>query len=165
MHSRFAYSRLLYHQLLWGTKIKAVKGKKKKQKQYEARIKRKCLLWMSFFSNMATNCHCLRGTSAPHDSPANLLMAGLFHTAPWWRRRPCSDDAGGLAGREAAAACTDTLGLAPIKCWWQKLPAETRRCSSDAAWCWPESSSLKVCQQPCVTLSVRGVRVWYFLRH
>lgn len=39
-------------------------------------------------------------------------MAGLFHTAPWWYRRPCSYEAGGLGWCGRAVACTDGLGPA-----------------------------------------------------
>lgn len=120
---RFAYSRLLCHQLLWGRKIKAVKEKK----QYEGRMKQKCSPVCFECPFSVTWQQTATETSAPHDSPANFLMAGLFHTAPWWRRRPRSYDAGGLAWRGAAVACTDRLGLGPIKCWRQKLTAETCR--------------------------------------
>lgn len=123
---------------------------------------------MSFLSNMATNCHCSRETSAPHDSPANLLMAELFHTAPWWRRRPCSHDAGGLGWCGAAVACTDSLGLGPISadgrnCLLRCVDNGSMQLSCSLVLT-SESSSLNVCQQSCITLSVRGARVWFIER-
>lgn len=56
-----------------------------------------CFFCVSFSATNNRRCH--RDISCSHDSPANLLMAGLFHTAPWWRQSaPISQR---QAGREA----------------------------------------------------------------
>lgn len=110
---------------------------------------------------MATNWHCLRETSAHHHSPVNLIMAGLFHTAPWWRRRPCGYDAVGLGWCGAAVACTDKdrLGMGAIKCWRQKLPAETCRQWKHAARMYP-GADLRAVLWKCANNPASSVYAW-----
>lgn len=93
VHSRLAYSRLHNHRLVWGKRKKTWREKERKRKGGEksgmrvnngGRLKGKIyqtdLFVLNFISQQQTAT--AREITSPYEPPANLLIAGLFHSAP-----------------------------------------------------------------------------------